>query len=77
MPPQAPLDPNTQFVQEVAAAAGGKGVIFACEAGGTMRPTVNFAQGKASRSLQVRRAAGCCVCGICTLGQSCVTMLRR
>lgn len=39
-------------VQVKAAAAGKKGVIFFCEAGGTMRPSSSFPLGKASRSLQ-------------------------
>lgn len=38
--------------QIAAAAAGGKSVILACEAGGTLQPTVSFPQGKVSRSLK-------------------------
>jgi hypothetical protein len=54
-PRQDPIEPNPEFVLQVSKATeGGKGVIFACEAGGTMKPSVNFADGKASRSLQVR-----------------------
>ncbi|KAI8466255.1 MAG: rhodanese-like protein [Monoraphidium minutum] len=48
-----PIEPNSEFIEQLAAAAaGGKGLIFACEAGGTLKPTVNFPAGKASRSLQ-------------------------
>jgi hypothetical protein len=51
-----PIEANPEFMREVAAlAAAGKGVIFACEVGGTMKPSVNFSEGKASRSLQVGR----------------------
>ena len=47
-----PIELNTSFDDELRAAAGGKGIITICDAGGTLRPTVNFPQGKASRSLQ-------------------------
>ncbi|KIZ02864.1 hypothetical protein MNEG_5098 [Monoraphidium neglectum] len=48
-----PIEPNLEFVQQVVKVTeGGKGVIFACEAGGTLRPSINFPAGKASRSLQ-------------------------
>lgn len=47
----AELDPG--FVEGVrAAAASGKKVLFACESGGSLSPTVNFSTGKASRSLK-------------------------
>jgi len=35
-------------------ASKGKGVVLMCEAGGTTKPSPNFAAGKASRSLKVR-----------------------
>lgn len=49
-----PIDPNPNFGEQVdkLTEGGRKGLIFACEAGGTMRPSVNFPEGKASRSLQ-------------------------
>jgi hypothetical protein len=37
-----PIDSNTNFTQDALAAAGGKKFITLCEAGGTMKPTVNF-----------------------------------
>ena len=45
------VEPNPEFVQDLKAASGGKGVILACEAGGSLRPTPSFQFGKASRSL--------------------------
>lgn len=48
-----PTKPNAALPAEVAAAAGqGKAAILACEAGGTLTPSVNFPQGKVSRSLK-------------------------
>lgn len=47
-----PIDSNTAFTSEVLAAAPGKKYILMCEAGGTMRQSVNFPMGKPSRSLQ-------------------------
>lgn len=47
-----PVDPNPKFAEQLRAASGGKGVILMCEAGGTMKPTTNFPEGKPSRSLQ-------------------------
>jgi rhodanese-related sulfurtransferase len=46
------IDQNSNFTAEVLAAAPGKKIVVCCEAGGTMRQTVNFPQGKPSRSLQ-------------------------
>jgi len=47
-----PIEPNPRFEEElVAACRGAKGVILACNSGGTIRPTTNFPQGQASRSL--------------------------
>lgn len=37
-----PIDSNNAFTSEVLAAAPGKKFIVVCEAGGTMRQTVNF-----------------------------------
>lgn len=37
-----PIDSNTSFTSEALAAASGKKFIVMCEAGGTMRQTVNF-----------------------------------
>lgn len=48
----SPIESNSDFVAEALAATGGKRIITVCEAGGTMRQTVNFPQGKPSRSLQ-------------------------
>ena len=46
------MEPNPDFVEKLReAGAGKKGVILACEAGGTTRPTPSFQFGKASRSL--------------------------
>ena len=46
------MEPNPDFMAKVrAAGAGKKGVILACEAGGTTRPTPSFQYGKSSRSL--------------------------
>ena len=45
--------PQEEFLRGVAAALGGSaaGVVVACAAGGTLRPTTNFPTGQASRSL--------------------------
>jgi rhodanese-related sulfurtransferase len=48
----SPIELNTAFDEEIKAAAAGKGIITICDAGGSLKPTVNFPQGKASRSLQ-------------------------
>lgn len=48
----SPIDSNNNFTAEALAAAPGKKFIAMCEAGGTMKATVNFPQGKPSRSLQ-------------------------
>ena len=46
------MEPNPDFVEKLReAGTGRKGVILACEAGGTTRPTPSFQFGKASRSL--------------------------
>jgi hypothetical protein len=37
-----PIDSNSTFTQDAMAAAPGKKFITLCEAGGTMKPTVNF-----------------------------------
>ena len=48
--------PSAEFGAAVAAAASGApGVIVACAAGGTLRSTVNFPDGQASRSLMAAR----------------------
>ncbi|KXZ50257.1 hypothetical protein GPECTOR_17g895 [Gonium pectorale] len=52
-----PVDPNPAFAEQLQAAIaakGGKvaGVITCCEAGGTLKPSTNFPEGKPSRSLQ-------------------------
>lgn len=48
-----PTEYNPKFVEQVrAAAVDGKAVILACEAGGTLQATTNFATGKTSRSLK-------------------------
>lgn len=49
-----PVDPNPKFAEQMLAASGNgaKGVITMCEAGGTLKPTMNFPEGKPSRSLQ-------------------------
>ncbi|KAG2449189.1 hypothetical protein HYH02_005936 [Chlamydomonas schloesseri] len=50
-----PVDPNPKFSEQLKAAvakAGAKGVITVCEAGGTLKPSTNFPEGKPSRSLQ-------------------------
>ncbi len=48
-----PMEPNPSFSEDLRkAAAGGKGLLTMCEAGGTMTPSTNFPEGKASRSLQ-------------------------
>ena len=52
-----PVEENEDFLTDLEKAAGGKGVILMCEAGGTMKASANFASGKASRSLKVRAAA--------------------
>lgn len=46
-----PVEPNPDFIEDVKKAAGGKGVILACEGGGSTEPTPSFQWGKASRSL--------------------------
>jgi hypothetical protein len=46
------MEPNPDFMAKLReAGAGKKGVILACEAGGTTRPTPSFQFGKSSRSL--------------------------
>ena len=45
------MEPNPDFLTDIKAAAGGKGVILACEAGGSTKPTPSFQFGKSSRSL--------------------------
>lgn len=45
-------DTNPAFLEDLKKAAGDKAVIFACEAGGTLQPNVNFKTGKVSRSLK-------------------------
>lgn len=46
------IESNSTFTADALKAARGKKIITMCEAGGTMRPTVNFPFGKPSRSLQ-------------------------
>ncbi len=60
--PCRPVEENTEFLEDLAKASKGKGVILMCEAGGTTKPSPNFAAGKASRSLKVRP---------CQFGQPC------
>lgn len=45
------MEPNPDFLTDLKAASGGKGVILACEAGGSTKPTPSFQFGKSSRSL--------------------------
>ncbi len=46
------MEPHPDFMAKLReAGAGKKGVILACEAGGTTRPTPSFQFGKSSRSL--------------------------
>ncbi|KAK9820547.1 hypothetical protein WJX72_011515 [[Myrmecia] bisecta] len=52
-----PTERNPNFVQELKKAAGDKGVILFCEAGGTLLPSANFATGKTSRSLKASYTA--------------------
>uniref|UniRef100_A0A383WG05 Rhodanese domain-containing protein n=1 Tax=Tetradesmus obliquus TaxID=3088 RepID=A0A383WG05_TETOB len=47
-----PIDSNATFTKDALAASPAKKFITLCEAGGTMKPTVNFPLGKPSRSLQ-------------------------
>ncbi|GLI61163.1 hypothetical protein VaNZ11_003449 [Volvox africanus] len=54
-----PVDPNPAFVEQLKAAVRAaeakvpvQGVITCCEAGGTLKPSINFPEGKPSRSLQ-------------------------
>lgn len=49
----SPVEENTEFLDDIRKASNGKGVILMCEAGGTTKPSPNFAAGKASRSLKV------------------------
>lgn len=37
-----PVEPNPDFIEDVRTAADGKGVILACEGGGTTEPTPSF-----------------------------------
>lgn len=46
-----PVEPNPDFLDDLRTAAGGKGVILACEGGGSTESTASFQWGKASRSL--------------------------
>eukprot|EP01025_Chloroclados_australasicus_P033462 TRINITY_DN34135_c0_g1_i1.p1 TRINITY_DN34135_c0_g1~~TRINITY_DN34135_c0_g1_i1.p1 ORF type:complete len:236 (+),score=33.56 TRINITY_DN34135_c0_g1_i1:65-709(+) len=43
---------NPNFSEEMKERAGGKNVVLMCEAGGTMKPSSNFLNGKTSRSLK-------------------------
>ncbi len=54
------MEENTEFLDDVRKAVGGKGAIFACEAGGSLRATPNFPYGKASRSLKVSTCLRLC-----------------
>lgn len=47
-----PVEENTEFLEDLSRVSNGKGVILMCEAGGTTKPSPNFAAGKASRSLK-------------------------
>ncbi|GIL95245.1 hypothetical protein Vretimale_1273 [Volvox reticuliferus] len=56
-----PVDPNPAFAEQMKAAVRAaeaetkvpvQGVITCCEAGGTLKPSINFPEGKPSRSLQ-------------------------
>jgi len=49
-----PVEANPEFLAQLKAATQGgeRGIITLCEAGGTMKPSINFPIGKASRSLQ-------------------------
>eukprot|EP00798_Chlamydomonas_sp_ICE-L_P007495 gene7495-641_t len=48
-----PIELNENFMEQLKEASkGDKGVIVACEAGGTLRPSTNFSMGKASRALK-------------------------
>ena len=40
-----PVEQNENFLVDLKTAAGGKGVILACETGGTLQPLPNFATG--------------------------------
>ena len=57
----SPVEENTEFLEDIRKASNGKGVILMCEAGGTTKPSPNFAAGKASRSLKVRLAQSACL----------------
>lgn len=48
---------NPDFVDQLQAVAGERGVIFACDSGGTMEPSINFDKGKRSRSLMALHIA--------------------
>lgn len=47
-----PVEPNPDFLEQLQQATGSKGAIVMCEAGGTLKGSVNFPEGKPSRSLQ-------------------------
>ena len=65
-----PVEANPDFMEELKAAVGNKGVCFMCETGGSLVPNPSFPTGKTSRSLQathrVRRISEWC--SACTPG---------
>jgi len=46
-----PVELNPSFMEELIAAAGGKGIVIYDEIGGQLEPTATFGSGKTSRSL--------------------------
>jgi rhodanese-related sulfurtransferase len=49
----SPIEMNPKFSEQIAEVAkGGKGLVLYCEAGGSLKPNINFPEGKSSRSLQ-------------------------
>ena len=47
----SPRYENPKFLEQLSAATAGAGVVFACPSGGTIETSVNFPEGKPSRSL--------------------------
>jgi hypothetical protein len=66
-----PVELNPNFMEELIAAAAGKGIIIYDEIGGQLEPTSSFGNGKTSRSLlavyQVHAAPKCMLKNRCRI----------
>lgn len=53
------MEANPDFMEQVKAAVGNKGVALMCETGGSLEPNPSFPTGKNSRSLLATHRVGC------------------